>query len=64
MEDEVHVLFHCPLLYRIVRVRHQDFLATHTTLKDVLNPSCLEEAECVGDILLEVERIRDTEKMY
>ena len=63
VEDEVHVLFYCPL-YKIVRVRHRDFLATHTTLKDVLNPSCLEEAECVGDILLEIERIRDTENMY
>ena len=55
VEEEFHVLFNCPS-YRIVR--HGDFLLTHRTLKDALNPSCLEGAECVGDILLEIERVR------
>ena len=62
VEDESHVLFVCPL-YDIVRVRFRDFFQAHNTVRKVLNPSDIQGAETLGDILLQIEEIRKSEDM-
>ena len=60
VEDEQHVLFVCPL-YDIVRARFRDFFQARNTVREVLNPSDIQGAEALGDILLQIEEIRKSE---
>ena len=62
VEDEQHVLFDCPL-YNIVRVRFMDFFHSCNTVREILNPADIQEAETLGDILLQIEEIRKSEDM-
>ena len=38
LEDESHVIFHCPVFDEI-RVKFQHLLSAHTTIESVLNPT-------------------------
>ena len=59
-KDEHHVLFQC-LLYNIVRLRFKDLFIRLNTVKLMLNPVNIEDAEMVGDVLLQIEKIRSRE---
>ena len=60
IEDEHHVLFQCPL-YNIVRLRFLDLFTRLNTVNLMLNPVNIEDAEMVGDVLLQIEKIRSRE---
>ena len=60
IEDEHHVLFQCPL-YNIVRLRFLDLFIRLNTVNLMLNPVNIEDAEMVGDVLLQIEKIRSRE---
>ena len=62
VEDEHHVLFKCPS-YDIVRVRFRDAFQRLNTVRLMLNPSNITDASIVGDILLHVEEIRESEDL-
>ena len=55
-KDEHHVLFQC-LLYNIVRLRFKDLFIRLNTVNLMLNPVNI-EAEMVGEVLLQIEKIR------
>ena len=60
VEDEDHVLFQCPL-YDSVRTRFRATFLKLSTVYAMLNPTNIEDANMVGDILLNIEKIRKVE---
>ena len=62
IEDEKHVLFECPI-YVTARIRHLDLMAKYPTVKEILNPLCVEDAELLGTLLLQIENIRKSENL-
>ena len=60
VEDENHVLFQCPL-YDTVRMRNSDLFLRLSTVHAMLNPKSIEDASLVGDVLLQIDRIRKAE---
>ena len=62
IEDEQHVLFNCPL-YSNIRVKFRDLLLRLPTVVELLNPTNINDANSVGDILLQIEEVRKTEKL-
>ena len=62
IEDEHHVLFNCPL-YHNVRFKFRDLLLRLPTVCDLLNPTNIDDANEVCDLLRNIEEIRKTEKI-
>ena len=62
VEDEHHAIFVCPL-YANIRAKYRDFLLRLSTIKELLNPYNIHDANVLGDMLIQVERIRKTEKL-
>ena len=60
VEDEEHVLFQCPL-YECVRVKFRDTFMKLSTVHAMLNPTDIHDANMVGDILLNIDKIRKVE---
>ena len=60
VEDEEHVLFQCPL-YESVRVRFRDTFLKLSTVHAMLNPTDIQDANMVGDILINIDKIRKVE---
>ena len=60
VEDENHVLFLCPL-YESVRVKFRDAFLKLNSVHAMLNPIDIEDANMVGDILLNIDKIRKVE---
>ena len=60
VEDEHHVIFVCPL-YSSVRRKYHDFMSKHHTITSIINPVTIQDAECLGSMLLEIEKIRKQE---
>ena len=60
IEDEDHVLFQCPL-YDSVRTRFRATFLKLSTVYAMLNPTNIEDANMVGDIILDIEKIRKVE---
>ena len=60
VEDEDHVLFQCPL-YESVRVKFRDTFMKLRTVHAVLNPMDTQDASVVGEILLQIDKIRKAE---
>ena len=57
VEDEHHVVYHCPL-YRSIRLKHQNLLISLKTIPELLNPTNIADANEVGDLLLSINDIR------
>ena len=57
IEDEHHALFDCPL-YGNVRMRFRDFLLRLPSVKQLLNPSNINDANTLGDMLIQIEDVR------
>ena len=60
IENEEHVLFHCPR-YDVVRMRNRDLFLRSNTVHAMLNPKNIDDANMVGDVLLQIDRIRKIE---
>ena len=61
IEDEDHVLFHCPL-YNTVRMKNRDLFLRLASTHDMLNPTNIEDANLVGNVLLQIGCIREAER--
>ena len=62
VEDEQHVLFNCPL-YSNIRFKFRDLLLRLPIVSDLLNPKNIDDANEIGDMLLQIEEIRKNEKL-
>ena len=56
VEDESHVLFDCPI-YDAVRMKYSLF-ETYNSVNEILNPTCMSDAEMLGSALIAIENIR------
>ena len=59
VEDEQHVIFICPL-YQRTREKYQQLLEKYESVSKLLNPTSLCDAEEVGNLLMDIEKIRKT----
>ena len=57
VEDEQHAIFICPL-YQRTRVKYQRLLGKYKSVSELLNPNSLCDAEEVGNLLMDIEKIR------
>ena len=62
IEDEEHVIFVCPV-YSNIRYKFRDILLRLATVVDILNPANIKDAEQIGDMLIQIEDIRKSEKL-
>ena len=62
IEDEQHVVFICPL-YNGVRIKFPELFARLSTIDKFLSPLNIKDASNVGEILLQIEKIRSSEKL-
>ena len=60
VEDEYHVLFQCPM-YESVRVKFRNTFVKLSAVHAVLNPINIQDANIVGEILLQIDKIRKAE---
>ena len=60
LEDEDHVLFQCPL-YESVRLEFRDTFIKLSTTHAMLNPIDIQDANVVGEILFEIDKIWKSE---
>lgn len=59
VENEHHAIFIC-VLYTEIRIFHSQYYLLKNSIRDFLNPCCIQEAEELGDILMKIEKMRDT----
>ena len=59
IEDESHVLFQCPV-YVPTRVKYRNYFARYISLDTFLNPRNIGDANILGDILKNIEDIRES----
>ena len=57
IEDEHHVLFKCPI-YDAVRNKFRNFFDTHDSVRNVLTPRDVKDADTLGCLLRDIERVR------
>ena len=62
IEDEQHVVFNCPL-YDNVRIKFPEIFTKLLTIDKFLSPTNIKDASGVGEILLQIEEIRSSEKL-
>ena len=57
VEDEHHVLFEC-LLYNEIGLKFKSLFEKYTTVKDILSPLSIGDAEVLGSVLIMIENTR------
>ena len=62
IEDEFHVIFICPL-YDSIRTKYQHLLLMYPTIMAILNPTNVKDAETLGNMLLQIEKIRKAKSL-
>ena len=55
LEDESHAIYDCPI-FASVRNRYVGHLQRYPTIKQILNPTNVEDATILGNVLLEIEK--------
>ena len=56
VEDEEHVIYHCPL-YKDIRSKYKTFIDNKCTVKSILNPENLAEIYITAKLLQEIESL-------
>ena len=62
IEDEYHVLFKCPI-YNRIRVKFESIFSEHDSVESILNPRGIKEADLLGCLLREIEKVRESRGM-
>ena len=57
IEDEQHALFECEL-YNATRLKHKHLFEKYKSVKEILNPQSIADAEDLGEVLIAIENTR------